>query len=415
MRALVVTSLVLASAGLLASPVARAQPTPAGVAILVTGGEDTPERREAFRTHVERAALAAGLRDIGDPTRHATERARALGSLDRSRLETFRQVERLLVSARVDAAAFQEGRALASLAEAVRRAELRADVPGAAAWIAEVYTAMGITAAQAGLDDLMEASLSKAATLDSTRGVRAAEAPPTVVERAASILAAVATRPLGSFEVTSASEGARAFLDDQEVGELPRIIRAPVGTHVLRVEGPGQRPWGAVIDVLEGRRPAIEIALAPDPLVAAARRLVAASHAADFVEVEANRARLGVEAAWVVEVGDGPLDRALLVRCEEGGCDRPRRLELDEVLPRPASLAPEAVVGHLAAAREWVGEIPVVPPPREPEWWEQWYVWAGAGALLVGGVVTAVVVAEQRGPVLHQPDYGIHLPIPRME
>jgi len=57
--------------------------------------------------------------------------------------------------------------------------------------------------------------------------------------------------------------------------------------------------------------------------------------------------------------------------------------------------APSPVAAPAAA-------LPVAPAPREAArpspWYGRWYVWAGAGAALVGGVVTTAALAGRAGP-----------------
>ncbi len=385
---------------LLLGSAAEAQPRRAAI---LFAEEGEPARRATWQVHVERAARVAGYVVVGDAAAWATERAADLGPVAPRRVEAFRTVEALLVEARQAAATLREGEALALLVRAERIARDHADVPGAAAWLAEVETAVGITAAQAGIPTLVEAALSRAATLDPSRGVRAAEAPPAIVARAEAIARAVATRPTGTFEVRADADGARVFLDDEDLGTAPRPVRAPVGLHVLRVEAPGRLPWGRAVRVFEGRRPPVEVRLAPDPLLAAARRL---RHAAGAADPEAVAAALGVlaglDAAWIVQVGDGAQDRALLTPCDGSGCAEPRRLEVDEVpivvgdhAPSPAGRVRAALV----AGRSWLLEpAPEVPPPPPPApWWQRWYTWAGA-AVLAGAAVGAAVWLTRPDP-----------------
>lgn len=395
LRSLIIALFLL---GFFRCTVALAQ-GPAQAVVLVSADEHAPPGRvRAFATHIERAARMAGYGVMREPVGWAEGRVSELGTLSVDRVDAFRRVERLIIAARANTAGLMESRALAELHRAATLTRSLADVPGAAAWIAEVQTTLGITAAQAGLPDLAEDAFARAATLDPSRGVRAAEAPPAVVERAAGILAAVARRPRGSFEVRATSAGARVFLDDREVGLAPRIVRAPVGTHVLRVEAPGMTPWGSVLDVLEGRRPPVVVELAPDRLVASARRLVAASARFDPVDALHQGASLGVDAVWLARVGAGPEDRALLIRCTNGGCDEPQRLALDEVpfvlsaaTPRPW----EAVRVGQGTGAIWLDGRAVQPPPPEVvPFYRRWYVWAGL-AVLAGGAAAAIAAAAQ--------------------
>ena len=376
-------------------------------------GEADPRVLRTWRGHVERAATAAGYEIVEDPVAWAAARAAALGDVRRERIAPFREVESMLVEARRATASLSEGAALAVLARAERIVTDHVDVPGATAWLAEVYTAIGITAAQAGATQLMEDALSKAATLDRTRGVRAAEAPPEVVERAEAIASAVLTRETGSFEVRTSAPDARVFLDDEEIGPAPRVVRAPVGRHVLRVTAPGYLPWGRAIEVHEGRRAPIDVALSPDPIVREARALASAAHAVDPERIRAALSELpGLSASWVIHVGAAPRERALFLACSSMGCAEPRRLEVDEVpivIPRGTAAAPH-VRDAIESGRVWVHEPPPPTlPPEELSLWQRWWVWAGV-LVVVGAAVSAAIVltrpeSEQRRRFVIDPEF----------
>jgi hypothetical protein len=354
--------------------------------------------------HVERAARASG-RTLVRVEPWVMDRIARIGTIAPDRVDVFAEVESMLSAAQRELAALRDHRALAILASAARIADDHADVPGAAGWIAEVQTAIGIAAAQAGEVALMEVAFTRAALMDPSRGVRAAEAPSHVVERAAAIARDVATRPTGSFEVRAGAAivAPRVFLNDREVGPAPQLVRAPVGAHVLRVVAPGHRPWGRVVQVLEGRRAPVTVELSPDPLLVEARRLERAAGLDDAAAMTSAVGRLGLEGAWVLEIGGGERDRALLTICDSTGCARTRRLEVDEipiVVPRSlASLAPASFGGPLSAHRAWlVDPAPTVLPPPLPRWWERWYVWVAAGVVLAGGILGGVILAEELRP-----------------
>jgi hypothetical protein len=338
--------------------------------------------------------------------------AEEAGGIAEADVAALASVERLLAEARREAAALREGAALRRLAEAERIADGRANVPGAARFIAEVQVAIGITAAQAGLLDLSERALIRAATLDPSRGIRAAEAPPEVVARAERIARATATAPVGSFEVAASSPVARVFLDDVEIGTAPRAVRAPIGRHVLRIEAPGYLPYGRVIDVLEGERPPVAVRLAPDPIVRAVRALDDAVVAGDLGAVApaiAGLAEVGVPLAgvYVVEVGSGPRVRGLLVRCAPD-CGVSARIEGPGA--QVVVTADTAREAHL----EWLREpLPVAaPPPGPTPWIERWYVWAVVSALVAG---TGVVVGIATDPAEPTPEPPIiREPVDRM-
>ncbi|MCA9609456.1 MAG: hypothetical protein KC619_27835, partial [Myxococcales bacterium] len=131
-----------------------------------------------------RARLEAALE--GEPEDLAAwARAREpIATFPRERLSVLSQIEQLLVGARHARSRFHERDARQLLARAEVLASRNLDVPGMAAWYAEVQLAIAITAAQVGERELSEAALRRAASVDATRTVQPAEAHPDVVARA---------------------------------------------------------------------------------------------------------------------------------------------------------------------------------------------------------------------------------------
>lgn len=352
-------------------------------------GDRASRRVDAWRERLRSRLEAEGGTVVERPSAWAEE---LLGEgPSRARVDALREIETLLVSARKSAAVLDEGRALSALGRAERLAEDLADVPGASSWLAEVEIAIGITAMQAGREDLARAALARATLLDPGRGVRAAEAPPRVVELAAAIAREASLRPTGTFLVATDPSGARVFLDDELVGLSPVVVRAPAGLHVLRVEKPGHAPFGRVFPLAEGPSSELVVKLAPAPLLADVRAMASAGRAGDRAGVSSSLARIarrGVEAeAWVVEVGDGPRDRALLHVCSAAGCTAPIRLEAGRAL----SVAPRLPLAEdprrEQEARAWLVRAPLEPrPPREERRMTRWPLWVTAAAIGVSAI-----------------------------
>jgi hypothetical protein len=287
---------------------------------------------------------------------------------------------------------------LLSLAESL--AEQHLDVPGMAAWYAEVQLAIAIVAAQSDAQGLSAAALLRAASVDPRREVRAAEARPEVVELGREAARAAATRPRGRFEVRADAPGAVVSIDDRGMGRLPRRVEVPVGPHVLRVDAPGRRSWARVITVFEGDRPTVDVVLAPTPLLSAALRLEGAATAGRVDEVAMQIGALVAEDAepptlWLLYAGSDEHDRAVVVGCDRGGCGGPQRLRGDE----PVRLELDGTVTGLSGALSWLrSDAPDVPPPTDPPWFERWELWVGVGLALAAGATAIGVAAQPQGP-----------------
>jgi hypothetical protein len=197
--------------------------------------------------------------------------------------------------------------------------------------------------------------------------------------------------------VGAARRGALLYVDDVPAGSLPVALRVAAGRHVLRIEAPAHRAWGAVIDAWEGRRAPIDVALSPEPVVTDAEHLV---RDADRLALPAVPRRLralvdravALDALWVAVVGSGEQDRALLVACTAAGCRAPRRIEVDEipiVLGRGDPIETAELGLALDAAVAWLDEpAPVVVTPPPPPIYERWWFWTAAGALALGAAGT---------------------------
>jgi hypothetical protein len=102
---------------------------------------------------------------------------------------------------------------------------------------------------------------------------------------------------------------------------------------------------------------------------------------------------------WLVHVGTGALDRSVIVRCGPGVCDAPRRVDDASVLTLDA--AAEIGAGHdprsLAEALAWIDEAAVTPPPPPHSILEEWWLWAGIGAVAIGAGVGVGLAAAPSG------------------
>lgn len=362
-----------------------------------TAGEpELAGRAELWARRVERALERDGATVTSDPERWA----HAPAGFPRARMDRIGSIEVLLFLARSRASELDERGALAALVEAERSAEMALAIPGGAGWYAEVEVQVAITAFQLGQRELASAALERAASIDPRRRIRPAEAPPELVEVAQDVVSSAAAAPISSFEVRAADDvrDARVFVDDEPVGTAPVQVTVRAGAHAVRVEASGHLPWASLLTTLPGTRAPVEVALAPEPAVAAVRML---SHAVRAMElslvpellrtISENEVALGE--LLLVVVGEGVFDRAALVGCTPDGCTVRQLLQGD--VPASMERAPARV--ELAAAEAWLDEIPYVAealPPSAP-WWEEPWPW-----LILGGVALGAAVGATTGAVL---------------
>ena len=350
----------------------------------------------SWRGAVETALVATGREVSADPKVFAL-RSMPSGSVSPSRIRVFAEVERDLFEARRMAVDLREGAALALLARARGKVEGHVDVPGATAWLAEVETAIGIVAAQAGRDALAQQSIVRAVSLDPERGIRAGEAPPALVEQARRASVAVLSAPIGSFEVRCDARGSVVYLDGERVGSAPQIVRARSGRHVVRVEAPGYRSYGRVVDLLEGARPTFEVALAPGRPMVAAERLRGSLRRLEFSAIQTLLPRVGIDEAWSVWIG-GRSDRALIARCAVAGCNVPQRLDdsgaVDIGIHESAPVVRD-LRSALAEGLRWLGAPDMESSEPTPFYLNGW-LWAGVGAISAA-IIASVLIASALG------------------
>ena len=363
-----------------------------GPAKLLVFAPDAPADPARWR---ERLARAYGALEL-DPDVWLRS-AQPQRGIEPSRLAALARIDQQLARAQGRAAAFAEDEALAELAQAADLGEQLADVPGAAAWNAEIQLRLALIAAQAGQDGVAESAFRRAATLDPARRLLDAEAAPEVVARGVRVQRETALGARGEFDVRVLAADARVYLDDVALGRAPAHVRAPVGRHVLRVEAPGRVSYGAFIDVLEGARPALVVEPVPSPELERARALARAARRGNYAQVAEGLAAPDAPSDVLVLETARTSQRALLVACDAHGCRRPLRIAgaaLPSALPLPALDS-----DSLARDRSWLGAAPAATDAASTPWWQRWYVWAPLAAAAAGA--TALALASEPAPAQH--------------
>lgn len=280
----------------------------------------------------------------------------------------------------------------------------------------------------------------------------------------------------GSVAVESDPDGATVSLDGLSAGTTPLVKSGvPPGLHMLRVHRDGFAPHRETIEVVGGQTCRREVELAPLPvprLVRATRRALAEdggagpgpgssadrlarelARRAEVTAVVVSRVCLVAEhpvltVAVVPRRGEGihqlgarldqqdqdEVARALAWRISDaleapGPAPAPADLGLDfdaHLLgaPRPepvvVALQPEdqSVAGPVPTEVIRVGETPGEPPPPPPEEhvpiWGKWWFWTGAGALVVGAVVTTLALTLDREVETRYDPDTIHIVLERV-
>ena len=186
-------------------------------------------------------------------------------------LEVLSETQRALVEARDLAAKLDERAAFARLLGAERALREILEVPGVHAFLAEVWLQMALVAAQRSELELADSLFAKALTLDPSRRVGAAEAAPPVIARSELAARARDAAQRSRFRIEPSPESATSFIDGRRRGVGAFEVDLAPGVHLLRIEAPGHRPYGVLIDALAGARRPFSVTLAALPFAAIAQ------------------------------------------------------------------------------------------------------------------------------------------------
>jgi hypothetical protein len=174
---------------------------------------------------------------------------------------------------------------------------------------------------------------------------------------------------------------------------LPVSVEVEVGRHVLRIEAPGYRSWGQIVDLMEGRRRPWDVTLSPNERERRRRRLADAElwMVPSVLEAPA-------ELRWV-HVGER---RVLVTHCTSSGCADPIIRDAGEALAPldRAEVLPTAIARRWAAGLNDLGpdDAGAVPPPPVP-WWRKGTTWV---AVAIGAAVAGVALGFSLRPDARQ-------------
>lgn len=172
--------------------------------------------------------------------------------------------------------------------------------------------------------------------------------------------------------VRSTTEGARIYIDDEGVGQVPQTLplALPPGTHTIKVTKPGFSNYLDTFQLKRGQELVLEI----DLLALAGVLQVNASVPGALVAVD--QRQIGT-VPFEGEIPPGK--RVLEVRAQGHSSFRK---ELD------------VVAGE---SYRFDAQLIALPPGEEPgetPWYGHWWVWAGAAAVVAGGVTAALLLSE---------------------
>lgn len=317
------------------------------------------------------------------------KRQRALSALTQ-----LRDVDGAIALARQATFALQEDKALRALSRAEQTLQETLELPGASVFYAELQLQLGVSAAHSGLIELADAAFARAASIDPARHLLAGEAAPEVVELAKRAFERVASAKEGTLHIAvdaMSTRPAHVFIDDRAVGVAPVAVRVQSGLHVLRIESEGRVPYARLFDMLEGDRPEWRVMLSPDAATLALRELDRAlqRQAAQDIEAVCGQIFALEPQLGMLLFGEHVAERGWFARCEPGACalatyadSAGERVHVQRVVKLTSPAFTDARA-WLTPERSVVAATQAAAPPL----WQRWYVWAAAGAVVVGAGV----------------------------
>ncbi|MBN2496157.1 MAG: PEGA domain-containing protein [Deltaproteobacteria bacterium] len=266
--------------------------------------------------------------------------------------------------------------------------------------------------------------------------------------------------PSGGLVVETEPRGASARLDGLTVGTSPLILSAiPAGLHALKLEKKGYAALRKVVEIQRGETTPVQVELQPLRLPALLRQVRTAACGEDpreceklLREIGSIGSMTGVVLSQLARLADGRTVLTLaVVRAQGGACvlgarwspqtaeevSRSLAWQISDAVDRagtcpapPSGLglhfersllgsveppSPIAIrrlpqVTHRAVG---VAELPPRPipdgvPPPPPDvtpLWGEWWFWTGIGALVAGGVATALALTlSGREETIYEPD-----------
>ena len=279
---------------------------------------------------------------------------------------------------------FKHEEALAAVADAEalleRDALSRADVD--ALFFCQAMRAL--IESNLGRPERATAALRAAAVLRPDGALDAVTFPPDLREAFAAAASAARAARKSPVRVAAQPAGAEVRVDGDRIGASPVGFEAIPGRHYLRVEAVGYAPRIQAIDVPpEGRGTKVEVLLSPADAAAAASQVVHLDPSLLPSLMPASRSALtrGLEARTLVRYQDPKQPRAdllLALDLDTGGVKRVAAADLGS---RRGDGSHERRDDNRS----------VVSSP--------WF-WVAVGAVVAGGVVTAILVSQEPDPVL---------------
>jgi hypothetical protein len=201
--------------------------------------------------------------------------------------------------------------------------------------------------------------------------------------RALMMTALALAPPRGRVQITSRTQGAEVSVDGEVVGTIPleHPIVLPTGQHTVKLRKRGYTEFLDVVVVRDRKVTPVDVDLLPVSGVLRVRASVAG-------------ARVFVDGQFVGETGSTPLEADLAVglrslRVEKGGY-------------RDFLHGVRSVAGEVSEVQADLTELPAPQNPFRPQptaalWYDHWYVWAGAAAVVVALTAAIVIPAAVGG------------------
>jgi len=196
------------------------------------------------------------------------------------------------------------------------------------------------------------------------------------------------TTTTGRLRIDADPETATFQVDGGKPLPVSERIELPVGIHVVQITAPGRKSYAELLEIHDGKLERLAIALDLESKQDRAAKLVDATVAAPagqarFKSVKGLSRLTGVNRMLVIEEGADDHVTVRLYDVETRKVSKPLDLE--------GSASSAAIAQKVLAALDpenvaEAGPVMVIERSRPAMWYEHWYVWAAAAALVGGGI-----------------------------
>ncbi len=198
----------------------------------------------------------------------------------------------------------------------------------------------------------------------------------------------------GVLEADTDPADATITIDGNDQKDPGSRVRLPIGIHLVQITAEARKPYSELVDITPDRPYKLEVALEAEGVLDKAAKLVDESAAAPSGRARLKRAKglsrlTGHGRILFIEDADRDHIKIRLYDVDHKRVSRALTLDGNESSSTIASAIGSALdPDNLVDVNTIVLRSDVPAPRDEPRWYNRWYVWAGAAAILGGAYLS---------------------------